>query len=570
MTRLILRSIAIAIAVIALVDPAISLSGSTRARLAVVELDPAGPIGPALHVVRDRLVRDLGSSFEIVPQITSDAAAAIVIGDRYPPESIPDAIRVSTVTVAPAATGMRIVRIDAPAEVPPGTAIHLDVGVEGTGMAGQSSDVRVSIAGIEMGRASHAWTSARERWRAAFDAVPVGDPPYIVRVADRAIVVGARRRPLRVEIYEPRPSWASTFVRRALETDPRFQVASVSMTSRGIASRAGEAVPLIDANLDRFDVVAIGGLDRLTAADVRAVDRFMRERGGAVFLLPDARLEAGPARDLIPVELKERLLERPTKLATQAPSPAFEASELLVATDRSPERLALHVIASTTGGDAAPVVVSAPRGAGRLVWSGAMDAWRFRANDDGAFDRFWQSTIAGLALAVPPPVDVRIEPPLLAPHETGDVIVRVRSRPLNDAAPASATIDGTPIRLRPDPEAGVYRGTFVARDTPGRSRVDVRVDGTRAQSASATIVVDQDAHRVDPESPAPLSMLATSHGGVDATPDRLDTIEQWARGAVSTPATREARHPMRSAWWMIPFTACLAGEWWLRRRAGQR
>ena len=219
-------------------------------------------------------------------------------------------------------------------------------------MAGQSSDVRVSIAGIEMGRASHAWTSARERWRAAFDAVPVGDPPYIVRVADRAIVVGARRRPLRVEIYEPRPSWASTFVRRALETDPRFQVASVSMTSRGIASRAGEAVPLIDANLDRFDVVAIGGLDRLTAADVRAVDRFMRERGGAVFLLPDARLEAGPARDLIPVELKERLLERPTKLATQAPSPAFEASELLVATDRSPERLALHVIASTTGGDA--------------------------------------------------------------------------------------------------------------------------------------------------------------------------------------------------------------------------
>jgi len=581
MTRVLLRAIAVAIAVAGLIDPAVTVSGSIRPRLAVVELPSAGSQGPALRGVRDRLARDLGSSFEIVSQITSDAAAAIAIGDRYPRESVPDALRVATVTMTPGAVGVRVLKVAAPAEVPPGTAIHVDADIEGVGLAGQASDVRVTIAGLEMGGASHAWAKARERWKVSFDVVPVGDPPYVMRIEAfsgvtqafrpagvmAAVVINARRRPLRVEVYEPRPSWASTFVRRALEADPRFQVASVSVTSRRIASRAGDAVPPADPRLDEFDVVVTGGLDRLTAADVRGLDRFMRERGGAVVLLPDARLDAGPARDMIPVELKERLLERPTKLATTAPAPGFDASELLVAGDRSPAMLALQVIAATTGEDAAPVVVSVPRGDGRLVWSGAMDAWRFRANDDGAFDRFWQSTVAGLALAAPAPLEVRVEPSLLAPRETADVIVHMRSR--NEAS-VSATVDGVPIRLRPAPDAGVFTGTFVARDTPGRSRVNVQVDGAHPQSASATVVVDQDARRVDAESPAPLSMLSSSHGGIDVSPDRVDAVERWVRSVVAAPQTRVSGHPMRSVWWMVPLAACLSAEWWLRRGRGER
>jgi hypothetical protein len=30
----------------------------------------------------------------------------------------------------------------------------------------------------------------------------------------------------------------------------------------------------------------------------------------------------------------------------------------------------------------------------------------------------------------------------------------------------------------------------------------------------------------------------------------------------------ETWHPMRSAWWIIPFALALSGEWWLRRRRG--
>jgi hypothetical protein len=231
---------------------------------------------------------------------------------------------------------------------------------------------------------------------------------------------------------------------------------------------------------------------------------------------------------------------------------------------------ALQIIATTTGDDAAAVVASIPRGDGRLAWSGAMDAWRFRAVDDGAFDRFWRSTIAGLALAAPAPLEVRVEPSLLAPLDTGTVIVRARARNRAADGPVSAMVDGVPIRLRPQPEAGVFTGSFVARAAPGRSRVEARVDGVNPQLASATIVIEKDARRVDPESPAPLSMLAASHGGIDVAPERLDAIERWTRSTVSAAATREVRHPMRSVWWVAPFSACLAGEWWLRRRRGFR
>ena len=276
-----------------------------------------------------------------------------MIGDRYPDEPVPDALArsptVSDVT-ARAATGVRIVRVDAPREVPPATADSLDVERRGApASTGQTTDVDRGIAGLETGRASHRWTADQERWRASVDAVPVGDPPYVVRVRLKPdttetapvvsafsrtmadVVVDVRREPIRVEFYDPRPSWATTFLRRALEADPRFQVAALSFTSRAVSAQTGGAVPLGDPRLDAFDVVIVGGLDRLSAADARALDRFMRERGGAVVVVPDQRIDAGAARDLCSApDLVERLLEQPATLTVTPPAASLQASELLV------------------------------------------------------------------------------------------------------------------------------------------------------------------------------------------------------------------------------------------------
>jgi hypothetical protein len=594
--RRLLRLAAWAIAIGGAIDPALALPGASRARLAVV-VPP--PFSAAAAAARDRVARDLSASYEIVPYLVTDAAAAIVIGDRYPDEVVPDAMLVATVSASDAAPGVRIVGIDAPSAVPASTLIHLDVELEASLVAGQTTDVTASIAGLETARASHRWNADQERWHASIDVVPVGDPPYLVqvRLTDSAkatsvkkagttvadVVVDVRRTPLRVEFYDPRPSWATTFLRRALEADPRFQVATLSVTSRGIFAQTGGAVPPGDARLDAFDVVILGGLDRLSAAEAGALDRYMRGRGGAVVAVPDQRIDARPARDLVnggppargPVsggvrlepDLAERLLEQPATLTVTPPAASLRASELLVMRVDAPGSEVIARVPDADPAKALPVIVSAPRGSGRLLLSGVMDAWRFRAADNAAFDRFWQSTIAGLALAVAPPIAIGIEPPLLRPGEPGALIVRVHPP---DATALSASIDGDqPIRLLPDSEAGVYRGRFVAKQTPGLSTVEVRAAAAQPLSASHRFVVSAGAVRL-PTRGAPLAMLASSHRGIDVSPDRIPELERFVHGAVTAPRTRQTRHPMRSAWWMLPFAVCLSAEWWLRRRQGLR
>jgi hypothetical protein len=610
-----LRIVAFAITIAAVVDPAVTISGASRPRVAIVSLQPATASAAA---VRDRLVGDLSASYEVVPKVTSDAAAAIVIGSRYPLQpgainagsgsGVPDTLLVATVTVPdPIAPGARIVRVEAPREVPPGTAIHVDVELEARGVSGSTTDLTASLAGLESSRVSHRWTKDQERWHASLDVVPIGDPPYIVRVrlkpdttettdtaaiaAETAseipevsgfsrtmadVVVGVRRDPLRVEFYDARPSWATTFVRRALEGDARFQVATLSTTSRGVSAQTGGAVPLGDRRLDGFDVVVVGGLDRLLAADVRSLDRYARERGGTVVVVPDERIDAEPARDFVEgQELIERLLEQPATLAVAAPAAALRASELLVLRSLLPMTDVIARVPGTGVSAAAgsPVIVSMPRGDGRLMLSGAMDAWRYRAADNGAFDRFWQSTIAGLALAVAPPIAIDTEPRLLRPGEWADVAVAVRSR---DIAWVSASLDGVhPIRLLPEPETGRYRGRFLARDTPGRSTIEVRAasavsEGSAPRTSAQTMLVQADIRRPAPAGGASLAMLASSHRGIDVTPERVADLEAFLRGALRLPRVSEVRYPMRSVWWIVPFAGCLSAEWWMRRRRGLR
>ena len=595
-----LRLAAIAIAIAGAIDPAITLSGASRPRVAVVALQSATS---AADHVRDRLVRDLSPWYEVVPAATSDASAAVVIGHRLPDQPLSDSLLVATVTT-PAAVrpGARFVRVDAPREIPPATVIHLDVELEAFGVAGQSTVVTAAIGGLEIARATHRWTSDGERWHGAIEAVPVGDPPYVVRLGLKPdanavndaplqvpgstgtladVVVDARPAPLRVEFYDPRPSWATTFVRRALEADARFQIAALSFTSRGISAHTGDAVPPGDPRLDDFEAVIVGGLERLSAAEGRSLERYMRERGGAVVVVPDRRIDAGAARDVISgvsgslrpePDLTERLLEQPATLTVTPPAASLQASELLVLGALPP---GADVIARLPGAGAPAVIASVPRGDGRLLLSGAMDAWRFRAADNGAFDRFWQSTIAGLALAVPPPIAIRVDPPLLRPGEPADVTVRIRSR---DVAAVSASIDRQPIRLLPEPEEGVYRGRFVAKDAAGSSTLEVVAsslsgapdsNGPGLRRASRTVLIRPGAQHVRSSAPS-LAMLSSSHHGIDVTPEHVADLEAFLRGAVASPRVPRVRHPMRSTWWILPFVLCLSAEWWLRRRRGLR
>jgi hypothetical protein len=124
--------------------------------------------------------------------------------------------------------------------------------------------------------------------------------------------------------------------------------------------------------------------------------------------------------------------------------------------------------------------------------------------------------------------------------------------------------------LWPAAEAGVFRGTFTARETDGRSTIVARVDGASPLSASRTIPVRADTRRALPETTAPLSLVSSSHNGIDVTPDNVAEIAQFIRRTVTAPESPVTRRPMRSGWWMIPFAAGLSAEWYLRRRRGAR
>jgi hypothetical protein len=52
------------------------------------------------------------------------------------------------------------------------------------------------------------------------------------------------------------------------------------------------------------------------------------------------------------------------------------------------------------------------------------------------------------------------------------------------------------------------------------------------------------------------------------TAGALDALPGLVRAALQAERRRERWHPMRSAWWIVPFAAALGGEWWWRRRRG--
>ncbi len=571
MTESVLRWSAIAIAVAALADPPVSLSVRVHPRVAIASA------GTAADRVRDRLTADLRAAFDILNGVDASAASVVIVGDRYPRAELPTGVPVSTVTLAAGASpGLRIAAIRAPKQAPPHTVIPIEVDLDATGASGFSSTLTISVGGVDVGRASHAWHADRERWRATLDVIPVGDPPYVVRAevealpAERStddntagVLVGASPHALRVLVYEPRPSWAATFVRRAIEADGRFAVSSVAEMSRGISVRAGGPVPLDEAaDLDNVDAIIVGGLERLSAADVRALERFMRERGGSVALLPDGRVETGPARDLVPAPLpSERLVDAHAPLVMTAPLPRIDASETLVFRNGL---AGADVLARTAGSNDA-VIAIVQHGDGRLLFSGALDAWRSRAERGVEFDRFWQSAIAGLALATPPLVDVEVTPALPAAGDHVEVSVQVRG----EGHTVSATLDtGEVVRLWPAATQGAFTGSFAA--PPGRRAhaIEVVADGATRAIGRGVFVVDSNLRTATPA--APLALAATSHGGIDVGPTDLPALERHLRDTIVPSRAPVRRRPMRSPWWLIPFAGCLSGEWWLRRRRGLR
>src|SRR5262245_9685930 len=582
-----LRTIAVAIAVAAFIDPPLTMTARGRSPVAVVLQDAALEAARDTH---ERLVNALRSDFDVVRGSDTSAAATVIVGTGYPDPPPPEGQRVFTVSVPPTDrdANVRISALRTPRAVAPGTLVHLSVNLEGTSLAGSASTllVRAGTEQVEVARATHTWTTSPELWRAELDATPLGEPPWRLRVEvsgsggerdltdNVADAMVAASEPLRVVVYEPRLSWVGTFVRRALERDSRFDVGAVALPSRGVKVSTAE-IDLDTVVRDGTRALIVGGLDLVTAGEAGLLSRFTRDRGGSLVPSPDSRTDAQSIARLLPVPAAaEVLLEQPARLGVVAPLTPIQASELLTFGPSS------GMGALAFNGTNLPVIAVVPVGAGQLVVSGALDAWRYRTNDRGAVDRIGQCAGAGLAAAARPAIDVEVVPAVLAPREPAGVRVRVRRAAIdlpsgNDLrvaatllarGPAFARSRETsvgvagPVRLWPDVEPDTFRGEFTAPEAAGAYRIAVTAADQPVESASFVVAIGA---RAATRAGLPLSLLAESRGGRNFNAGDVQTLTQTLRQEIATPAVRVERRPMRSPWWLAPFIACLGGDWWL-------
>jgi hypothetical protein len=492
--------------------------------------------------------------------VITEGAAVAVPDDRKGPVSI---VRVGG-TLSP---NVELRRLSVPPAHLAGQATAL-VSMASAGSQGRESRVRVFDGEAVVGEASHHWTADGEAsLEIPWWPIAAGDRTLVARVVttgedDRAtaddevagqVYVEDERWP--IVMLEPRASWAATFVRRALEQDERFTVGVQTRLAPRVSVSTPGTTSLDDLNATR--VVVVGGPEARTADDVAQLDRFVRERGGAVVLVPDRPI-TGPATRLVHHRWHERLEDEAT-----AAGP-LRASEWLVAADVGP----LDLVWSQSNEGAA--VVATPVGGGIVVVSGALDAWRHRTAD-GAFDSFWRGTVARLATGVGPSVALQISGDGEGSHGvTAQLTARTTRRMPVWTVTASRRCgngDSTGVRLWPADATGAFAGRVPIGSRDG-CRLEAEVAGLG--KAAATLDDAGSSLRYPRWDQSEMRALTSRTGGLLIEDGDLQPlVRSWldARGAERRP---EPRYPMRSWWWLVPIVASLATEWWLRRRVGLR
>jgi hypothetical protein len=285
------------------------------------------------------------------------------------------------------------------------------------------------------------------------------------------------------------------------------------------------------------------------------------------------RKPSGPYTRLLgKSDAAEELLQKPVKL-TAADGNPIHGSEFTFLRTVPPGAQPLLILPGT--GEAKALLLTWPVGAGRIVFSGLLDAWRYRAVDEGTFEAFWRSLAGREALRAPRRLEVTVDPAPDGP--AGGVRVRAAVRatehavvsdhisiPAVSARVADERGHQDTIRLWPTAESGVFEGRLAL---PGAGRYDVRVETDAGSSVDVPYVL---ASGLEPAVARDRSTeIARSTGGVVAAVSNLTPLIEQLR-ALPVEKADWLWHPMRSPWCSVAFAGLLAAEWAGRRRRGLR
>lgn len=570
--RAVLRAVAVLIAIAALIDPVMSMRSTSSAPVSVVNMT-ANAANAADDIFRSRLANTpLTIREPLAGRIAcSPSERCIVFADGSMDAAWPSGLRVPAslvLTSQPAGPNVAIRSMTVAAGQHRAAAGVARIALEGRGVSGRQTDLRLLDGDAIVGSASHSWQADGE---ITIDVPwwPIAGGPRVIRAeaalardesaafdnaVDAGVTVSSDRAT--VLVFDARPSWGSTFVRRALEADPRFRVEHRARLAPAIST--GTANGRLDAQALRgAAALIVGAPDALTASDVDTVLHFVRQDGGTAILLPE-RAPSGPVAQLFTGRWGERLMPDPESIGP------LRAGEIL-----QPDSTALTATALARRQTGAASVVATPTGNGQIIVSGAMDAWRYRDRDAGAFDRFWCSLVAEAA-AVSAPLQLVFDRDVAAAGTR--LGFTLRSRVTDPRTPISASAvarcgDGPAqaIRLWPAGGPATFRGEWPIAEA-GPCTIEAALGSNRVTGGVAVTAAPK---RAAPATIARLEREARSAGGIVTTIDDLSPIAT-AIAQESGQEKSEPVHPMRSAWWIVPFAGCLSIEWWLRRRNGLR
>ena len=280
-----LRAVAVAIAIAGAIDPSIAWSNRDKP---VVSLIAASTRDQALV---DRASRSLERDVVVARGADAGAAALVVVGDRVPAGIEPGETPAFALLPAEAVS---IDRIDVPerasldSRVPVGFIAHVPAG-------SSTAEARLRVNGLVVDRQALTLKAGDDALTGTltFAATATGLARLQVEVASGAMAASADaaidvdRTRWSVLSFDPRPSWASTFVRRALEEDPRFVVTArvatapqrVDRNRRG-ARRAWRVAAIVRSRPGRRARRAHGA-GRRSPRDVRAPGRRRVPRDGS-------------------------------------------------------------------------------------------------------------------------------------------------------------------------------------------------------------------------------------------------------------------------------------------------
>ena len=409
--RLVLRGLAILIAVAGVVDPAITSNRASKARVAVVATDNSRD-----SALARRASRSLGKRFMVIDAPLSATDATVLIGDRLPRGFRELSTPIFAVEGDSTETHIAIEAVRSPTVAPLDARVPVAVAARARGARGRMLDVILTSNGVVVDRTSRP-ISADDQVGATLSFVPTAAGTAPLRVsatiagtkdtASADVVTDIRQTRWPVLFFDPHPSWMSTFVRRAVERDPRFVVTSRVVTSRNVSTDAGNPPSRLDdlVGTERFDAIVVGTPDALSDQDIAGLEDFARRRGGSIVFLYDQRSTGKSARLTHATAWAMRTNRTPVPIVRKSVASGGTPDTSLLATEIAwPQPLPSNVdvlartVAAARDSSANRVVLwRAPVGAGRVIVSTALDAWRFRDRAQSSFDRLWQSVIADAA-----------------------------------------------------------------------------------------------------------------------------------------------------------------------------